>query len=138
MRILACILPVIAGALQLLLINVFGKGVRIVDSSIDKLLYSGTMMLCLSVLLIVLGLSSLKFPKVSGLLLVVVATTCFFLGSVYCAPVAFAGGVLCHFVTSLDGAYGKRLRIVSAGFTLLAFLITVGSFERVIYLWNKQ
>ena len=138
MKRFAPILAMISGMLQLLLCGIFGIGIYVFDKSITQIFYSPALLSCLSLLLIVLGGCSIKFPKTSGLLLILAATVCFFLGSFIAAPVALICGIISIRAASPATKYNtKKAYALYSLLSLIGFLFTATCFVMVIYLWNK-
>jgi hypothetical protein len=138
MKVVASILSILAGILQLIFCILLGKGRYVIDNSIEQIFYSGTLFFSLSCLLIILGALSLKHPRASGVLLLYTSTACFFLGSFFFAPIAFAGGVLGLFSHALKEKYNtKKASYLHIVIAVVGLATIIGGFELAIYMWNK-
>lgn len=118
MKIVACIFAILSGIFGLLggtAQSLFGAGISMLSKN-DETMNNGMLVFCLSWLLIILGGLSLKFPKQSGIGLILISIASFSLGNIFSAPFAFIAGIFDLFDVSgkksstTDEIYQPQLR----------------------------
>lgn len=140
MRIIACIFAIISGIIGLLTNTIqdwLGNSFAIYSKANHILSHEAVM--TFSAAMIVFGLLSLKFPKSSGIILIVLSTALFIQGHIASSPLAFIGGLFDLFAASPNKDYNtkrsKNLYIIGY---IVVFVLVAAANVTVIKLWNKK
>ena len=106
MKVVACIFAILSGLFGLFggtAQTIFGGAIGMMTKN-DETMNNGMLVFCLSWVLIILGGLSLRFPKQSGIALIIVSIISFSLGNIFSAPFAFIAGIFDLF----DGSERKK------------------------------
>ncbi len=139
MKVAASILSILSGLLQLVVCILLGAGRFVISDPIEKVLYSPDLFVALSCLLIIMGVLVIKFPRISGGILVLLGTGCFFMGSLMFAPLSIIGGIIALTAPiKYEKLKSRKTRLVTIGLTAFGFVMIVAGNVFAIYVWNKQ
>lgn len=139
MKVAASILSIVSGVLQLIVCVVMGAGRFAISEPIEKVFYSAPLFIALSCILIILGIVSLRLPRIAGAFTVLTGTACFFLGSIMFAPLAIIGGIISLAAPLAGEQYrSQKARRLSILLTSLGFVMIVAGNLFAIYIWNKE
>lgn len=108
MKIVACIFAILSGIFGLFsgtVQSIFGAGIGMLSGN-DNTMNNGVLVFYLSWIVIILGGLSLKFPKQSGIGLILISIASFTLGNIFSAPFVFIAGIF-----DLFDASGKKTLI---------------------------
>jgi tRNA_anti-like len=141
LKIAASILAILSGVIGVFgntIQGILGPGIHIIDEVHNHLLSSDALHF-LSWVVIVFGLLSLKFPKSSGIMLVIVSTTLFVQGNLFPSPFIFIAGLLDLFAPSPNKFHNTKrsLRLYWVSY-LVVFVLIAGTNMYVLHLWNMK